>query len=95
MGRVHRLAAPRSLAVSERLRLVPLAEEHLDDISALLDDPDVLRFTRLPVPPPPDYARQWLDRYETGRSDGTREGFAAVDDRGRFLGVALAVDIDR
>jgi len=94
MGRVHRLAAPRSLAVGERLRLVPLAEEHLDDISALLDDPDVLRFTRLPVPPPPDYARQWLDRYETGRRDGTREAFAAVDDRGSFLGLALAVDID-
>jgi RimJ/RimL family protein N-acetyltransferase len=80
---------------SASVRLVPLAEAHLDDVAALLDDPDVLRFTRLPVPPPPDYARHWLTRYEAGRRDGTREAFAAVDDRGRFLGLALAVDIDR
>jgi RimJ/RimL family protein N-acetyltransferase len=81
--------------VTVPLRLVPLAEEHLDDVGALLDDPDVLRFTRLPVPPPPDYARQWLDRYEAGRRDGTREAFAALDEEGRFLGLALVVDIDR
>ena len=79
------------MAVSLRL----LAEEHLDDIAGLLDDRDVLRFTRLPVPPPPAYAREWLDRYEAGRADGTREAFAAFDDDGRFLGLALAVDIDR
>ena len=77
------------------LRLVPLAEEHLDDIAGLLDDPDVLRFTRLPIPLPAGYAREWLDRYEAGRAEGTREAFAAVDDDGRFLGLALAVDIDR
>ena len=64
------------------------------DVDALLDDPDVLRFTRLPVAPPPDYARQWLDRYEAGRRDGTREAFAALDDDGRFLGLALAVGIE-
>jgi len=77
------------------LSLRPLAEEHLDDVSALFDDPDVLRFTRLPVPPPPGYAREWLDRYEMGRAEGTREAFAVVDDDGAFLGLALAVDIDR
>ena len=93
VGRVHRLAAPRALAVAVSLR--PLAEEHLDDVAGLFDDPDVLRFTRLPVPPPPGYARQWLDRYEAGRLDGTREAFAAVDDDGGFVGLALAVDIDR
>jgi RimJ/RimL family protein N-acetyltransferase len=81
--------------VSERLRLVPLAEEHLDDVSALLGDPDVLRFTRVPAPAPPDFARQWLDLYETGRREGTREAFAAVDEHGSFLGLALAVDIER
>jgi RimJ/RimL family protein N-acetyltransferase len=79
------------MAVSLR----PLATEHLDDVTALLDDPDVLRFTRLPVPPPPGYAREWLERYEAGRLDGTREAFAALDDDGRFVGLALAVDIDR
>lgn len=79
------------MAVSLRL----LAQQHVDDIAGLLDDRDVLRFTRLPVPPPPGYAREWLDRYEAGRADGTREAFAAVDDDGRFLGLALAVEIDR
>jgi RimJ/RimL family protein N-acetyltransferase len=73
----------------------PLAAEHLDAVTALFDDPDVLRFTRLPVPPPPGYARQWLDRYEAGRLDGTRDAFAALDEHGRFVGLALAVDIDR
>jgi RimJ/RimL family protein N-acetyltransferase len=75
--------------------LRPLAEEHLEAVGGLFDDPEVLRFTRLPVPPPPGYERHWLDRYEVGRRDGTREAFAAVDDDGSFLGLALAVDIDR
>jgi RimJ/RimL family protein N-acetyltransferase len=75
--------------------LRPLAEEHLDAVGALFDDPDVLRFTRLPVPPPPGFERHWLDRYEAGRRDGTREAFAVVDDDGSFLGMAMAVDIDR
>jgi RimJ/RimL family protein N-acetyltransferase len=79
------------MAVSLR----PLAAEHLDDVTALFDDADVLRFTRLPVPPPSGYARTWLERYEAGRLDGTREAFAALDDAGRFVGLALAVDIDR
>jgi RimJ/RimL family protein N-acetyltransferase len=79
------------MAVSLR----PLAAEHLDDVTALFDDADVLRFTRLPVPPPAGYARTWLERYEAGRLDGTREAFAALDDDGRFVGLALAVDIDR
>ena len=79
------------MAVSLR----PLVAEDLDDVGALLDDPEVLRFTRLPVPPPPDYAHTWLERYEAGRLEGTREAFAALDDDGRFVGLALAVDIDR
>ena len=79
------------MAVSLR----PLAEEHLDAVGALFDDPDVLRFTRLPVPPPPGFEREWLDRYEAGRRDGTREAFAVVDDDGSFVGMAMAVDIDR
>ena len=77
------------------LSLRPLAAEHLDDLTPLFDDLDVLRFTRLPVPPPPGYARTWLDRYEAGRLDGTREAFAVLDEGGSFVGLALAVDIDR
>jgi RimJ/RimL family protein N-acetyltransferase len=74
--------------------LVPPAREHLRAVEALFDDPDVLRFTRLPEPPPPDFAETWLGLYERGRRDGTREGFAVVDE-GEFLGLALAPRIER
>ncbi|HEY2936724.1 MAG TPA: GNAT family N-acetyltransferase [Gaiellaceae bacterium] len=74
--------------------LEPLAEQHLDAIVELVHDPDVLRFTRVPEPPPAGFAAQWLARYEEGRREGTREGFAIVDADG-FAGLALAPAIDR
>jgi RimJ/RimL family protein N-acetyltransferase len=77
------------------MRLELLEDRHLGGVAALLDDPEVLRFTRVPEPPPPDFPRRWLDRYEAGRVDGTAEGFAAVEDDGTFLGLALAPTIDR
>jgi RimJ/RimL family protein N-acetyltransferase len=80
--------------VSE-VRLVPLGEEHLDDVRAMLEDPEVLHFTRIPEPPPEDFPEQWLERYRQGRRDGTREAFAAVDGGDRFVGLALAPTIDR
>jgi RimJ/RimL family protein N-acetyltransferase len=49
----------------------------------------------VPVPVPEGYEREWLQRYEVGRAEGTREGFAIVDDDGTFLGRALAFAIDR
>ena len=72
-----------------------LNESHLAAVAAMLSDPDILRFTRVPDPTPPDFAREWLHLYEAGRENGTREGFAAVGGDGRFVGVALAFDIDR
>ena len=64
-------------------------------MAELLADPDVLRFTRVPDPPPAGYEREWLARYEAARADGSREAFAAVGDDGAFLGLALAPHIDR
>ena len=75
--------------------LVPLAREHLPGVEALLDDPEVLRFTRIPEPTPPDFAETWLGLYERGRRDGTREAFAALGDEGEFLGLALVPRIER
>lgn len=75
------------------IALVPLARAHLPAVEALFDDPDVLRFTRLPEPPP-GFAETWLGLYERGRRDGTREGFAVVEE-GEFLGLALAPRIER
>ena len=76
------------------LGLVPFGEEHLAGVEEMLEDPDLLRFTRIPEPVPPGFARGWFERYEEGRSDGSREAFAIVED-GEFLGLALAPEIDR
>jgi RimJ/RimL family protein N-acetyltransferase len=76
------------------MRLEPLAERHLPGFAAILADDDVLRFTRVPVPVPPGFEHTWLQAYEQGRGDGTREAFAIVEGEA-FLGLALAPRIDR
>jgi RimJ/RimL family protein N-acetyltransferase len=77
------------------IRLELLDESHLGHVDSLLDDPDVLRFTRIPVPVPDGFARRWLDMYENARRNGSREAFAAFDADGEFAGLALAPEIDR
>ncbi len=77
------------------VQLEPLDERWADDVAALIEDSEVLRFTRIPEPPPAGFVRGWLRSYEAGRRDGTREGFAATDGTGRFVGLALAPQIDR
>ena len=77
------------------LRLVPLDEEHLDDVRAMLVDPDILHFTRIPEPTPDDFPQRWIERYRDGRDEGSCEGFAALDGDGRFVGLALAPTIHR
>jgi RimJ/RimL family protein N-acetyltransferase len=82
-------------SVSEGIRLEPLSAEHVEGLDALAQDPDVQRNTYVPSPPPPDFGKTWLERYERGREEGTREGFAIVDSRdGSFLGIAVAVRLD-
>ena len=75
------------------MELVPFTERHLGDIRELIADPTVLHFTRIPEPPDEDFPRWWLARYERGREDGTAEAFAIEED-GRFLGLALAPTIN-
>jgi RimJ/RimL family protein N-acetyltransferase len=77
------------------LRLEPLAERHLPAVEAMLSDPDIRRFTRVPEPPPPGFSRTWHARYEAGRADGTREAFAALAGDGELVGVGMAPKIDR
>jgi RimJ/RimL family protein N-acetyltransferase len=81
--------------VTDTVRLEPFGRSHLADVAALTEDPDVLRFTRVPEPVPPGFAETWLASYEAGRREGTRDAFAIVDGRGTFLGVAVAPRIDR
>jgi RimJ/RimL family protein N-acetyltransferase len=78
------------------IRLELLREAHLVDVAVMLEDEDVLRFTRIPNPVPPGWEHEWLGMYEEGRRDGTREAFAVVETgNGSFLGLGLAFDIDR
>lgn len=75
------------------LRLEPLGKAHLDDLAELGRDPDVQRFTYVPVPWPEGFERTWLERYD--QADGTRAGFAIVDlESGEFLGMAALVWVD-
>jgi RimJ/RimL family protein N-acetyltransferase len=77
------------------IRLERFGEAHLEAVAAMVEDPDVQRYTLVPSPPPAGFPRQWLGVYEQGREDGTREAFAIVDGDGTFLGLALAFGIDR
>ena len=77
-----------------RVHLEPIGERHAPAITAMLDDPDLLRFTRVPDPPPDGFARQWVARYQAGRADGSREAFAALDENGALVGLAFAPEID-
>ena len=76
------------------LRLEPLAAAHLPGLAAITADAEAVRFTRLPEPMTDGFAEQWLARYEQARADGTGYGFAALDEDGRFLGIALAPHVD-
>jgi RimJ/RimL family protein N-acetyltransferase len=83
------------LRAALHVTLESLGEAHLADMEALTSDAEVLRYTRIPEPVPDGFAREWLDRYVAGQEDGTCAGFAALDEDGRFLGLGLAVAIDR
>ena len=61
----------------------------------MLEDPEMLRFTRIPEPVPADFAETWSARYEQGRADGTRMNFAIVEGPERsVVGFAVAPVID-
>ena len=78
------------------IRLEPLTVRHAALLGPILADAEALRFTRIPEPPGPGFAEEWMARYERGRADGSAEGFAILDAAdGTFLGVALAPVIDR
>ncbi|MGG7380815.1 GNAT family N-acetyltransferase, partial [Escherichia coli] len=74
--------------------LEPLGEQHLAGLEALGRDPLVARNTRVPEPWPDGFERNWLELYQQGRRDGTRDGYAVIDvETGVFLGIAGVVDI--
>jgi RimJ/RimL family protein N-acetyltransferase len=60
----------------------------------MTDDPDVVRFTRVPAGADETFARAWIRRYEGGWEDGSRAGFAILAPDGGFLGFAAVIDLD-
>jgi RimJ/RimL family protein N-acetyltransferase len=76
------------------VRFEPFGERHLAGVAAMLSDPDLLQFTRVPDPAPPGFEHLWLERFEEGRVDGSREAFAALGEDDAFLGLALAPKVD-
>jgi RimJ/RimL family protein N-acetyltransferase len=84
----------RPVLADDVIRLEPLGEEHLAGLAALGPDPEIARNTRVPEPWPEGFERTWLELYQQGRRDGTRDGYAVVDaETGAFLGIAGVVDI--
>lgn len=77
-----------------RVLLVPLTHDHEDGVAELTRDPASLRHTRIPEPAPKGFAATWIQRYLDGRETGEREGYAVVDDAGRFLGIGLLPVVD-
>lgn len=78
------------------VQLEPLSENHVAALAELGSDPEVQRFTYVPSPWVLGFERTWLESYERGRADGTREGFAIVAAAdGAFLGIAVLVKLDR
>lgn len=89
------LRPPDPPLADDTIRLVQLAARHAAGIEALLEDEDVIRYTRVPSDPPPGYERVWLDRYAEGWRDGTRAGFAIESHAGEFLGLGMFVQLER
>jgi RimJ/RimL family protein N-acetyltransferase len=77
------------------IRLEPLGPQWAQEVTRLIADPGVLHFTRIPEPPPEGFLDGWLRSYEVGRHGGERDGFAALGEDGRFVGVGLAPRISR
>lgn len=71
--------------------LVPLTAEHLPQLASAMQDEQVRRFTRVPVPTPAG----WLDGWVAGFDGEHRHGWAVLDpgDR-RFLGYAVTGPVD-
>jgi RimJ/RimL family protein N-acetyltransferase len=86
-----RPASPLSDGV---VRLEPLERRFVADFDALTTDPDVIRFTRVPSNRSDGFASSWIETYVQAWKDGSRAGFAIVDEADEsFLGMAALVQL--
>jgi RimJ/RimL family protein N-acetyltransferase len=88
------LAAPSPPLADDAIRLEPLDERFIADFERLMDDPDVVRNTRVPADPPSGFAARWVGRYVKGWQDGSSAGFAVLTGDGSFLGFVALVGLD-
>jgi len=92
---VKPLTPPDPELADDEIRLEPLTQAHVLPMLALAEDPDVVRFTRVPAGADEAFVRGWIKRYEGGWDDGSRAGFAIRGRDGGFLGFAAVVELDR
>ncbi len=90
----RRLTAPTPPLADDAIRLEPLDERFIPEFERLMDDPDVVRNTRVPSKPPAGFAARWVGRYVKGWQDGSCAGFAILSDGDRFLGFVALVGLD-
>jgi RimJ/RimL family protein N-acetyltransferase len=90
----RRLTAPSPPLADDAIRLEPLDERFVPDFERLMDDPEVIRNTRVPSSPPRGFAGRWIGRYTKGWRDASCAGFAILDEAGTFLGFAAIVALD-
>ena len=89
------LEPPSPPLANDVVRLAPLEERHLEGLAALGRDPEVARFSRVPVPFPDGFERRWLALYREGWLAASRAGFAIEDPTGgSFLGLGALFTID-
>jgi RimJ/RimL family protein N-acetyltransferase len=88
------LAPPSPPLADDEIRLDPLDDRFIPDFERLMDDPEVVRNTRVPSTPANGFAAKWIGRYTKGWEDGSCAGFAILDGTAAFLGFAAIVDLD-
>ena len=94
---------PRRVAVippdpplqDDAIRLEPLGQSVAHELLSILDDPDIVRFTRVPPDPGAAWVSGWIARYESGWAEGSRAAFAIhAHDDPALLGWAGLVELD-
>jgi RimJ/RimL family protein N-acetyltransferase len=90
---VKPLAPPEPELADEAIRLEPLTQAHAPWFAQVIDDPDIVRFTRIPAGADETFVQGWIKRYEDGWGDASRAGFAIAGHDGRSLGFAAIIDL--
>ncbi|GIF19564.1 hypothetical protein Ate02nite_22940 [Paractinoplanes tereljensis] len=93
MVSTSRLPYPLTLA-GDGLILREWRAEDLDDLVALLDEPDIARWTPMPTPFDREAGLAYLSRAQQGRVSGRRIQLAITEDGERPIGEVLLFGVD-